>query len=184
MRPPFVQSQKNELTPVIRSGLLYTTGRGRNLWKDHRESMMPRSDSCFRGAAVWFLRTETIRESMAPRTPREHQGSLMASPYRKIVFVVLFALMIFVVLGFAWPLVNIQLRLWRNGKIAQGLAQSLEARYPGIGFRGAASYKDEVVYVVVVNRLNPEDLDEVETWLRKAKREQKIAPTDPASVRR
>ncbi len=81
-----------------------------------------------------------------------------------------------VIVGLAWPVVDIELRLWRNGRIAQELIQALEVRFPGVGFRGAASYKDEVVYIMVVSHLDQSYRAQVEAWLRTAKGERSIAP--------
>jgi hypothetical protein len=86
-----------------------------------------------------------------------------------IVVLVLFA-------GLGWPLVGIQLRLWRNGAIAARLVESLRARFPGAEFRGIASYEREVIYIKVLGGLGPEGRPEVERWLRKLKGEQGIAP--------
>jgi hypothetical protein len=100
----------------------------------------------------------------------------MATPNRKVALIIISAVAVFIVIGFAWTVGDIELRLWRNGKVAQALAQSLEVRFPGGGFRGAASYKDERVYIVVANRFDQTVRDDVETWLRKEKGEHKIAP--------
>lgn len=84
------------------------------------------------------------------------------------------ALVLFV--GIGWPLISIQLRLWRNGAIAAQLVESLRARFPGAEFRGTASYEREVVYIHVVGGLDPDSRPEVEQWLRRLKSEQQIAP--------
>jgi hypothetical protein len=81
-----------------------------------------------------------------------------------------------VIVTFVWPLVSIQLRLSRNGKIAQQLVHSLEARFPGINFRGAANYEREVIYISVADRLDEATRLDVERWLREQKIEQKITP--------
>jgi hypothetical protein len=89
----------------------------------------------------------------------------------------LLALVAFVVIrGFVWPLVSIQFRLARNGKVAQQLVESLEARFPGAQFGGVASYEQEVIYILVRSRLGEGDRREVAKWLRQQKAEQKIAP--------
>ncbi len=75
-----------------------------------------------------------------------------------------------------WPVVDIELRLWRNGAIADRLAASLHSRFPAVGFRGAASYKDEVVYIVVFDHVDGPTRGEIERWLRAEKAERKIAP--------
>jgi hypothetical protein len=93
-----------------------------------------------------------------------------------LVRAVLLVVLVFVVIGFIVPMVSIQLRLSRNGKIARQLAESLTASFPGIRFYGAASYEKEVIYICVVNRLDEADRQEVERWVREQKAEQNIAP--------
>jgi hypothetical protein len=100
----------------------------------------------------------------------------MATTNRKVALVILSTVVVFVVIGLAWPVADIELRLWRNGKVAQALAGALEVQFPGGGFQGAASYKDERVYIVVANRLDQAVRDDVEIWLRKEKGELHIAP--------
>jgi hypothetical protein len=78
--------------------------------------------------------------------------------------------------GIGWPLVSIQLRLWRNGAIATRLVESLRTRFPGADFRRGASYQREVIYIGVRGGLGPESRSEVEKWLRRLKAEQRIAP--------
>lgn len=78
--------------------------------------------------------------------------------------------------GIGWPLISIQLRLWRNGAIAAQLVESVRVRFPGAEFHGAASYEREVVYISVVGELDPESRLDVEEWLRRLKAEQRIAP--------
>jgi hypothetical protein len=75
-----------------------------------------------------------------------------------------------------WPLVHIQLRLWRNGAIATRLVESLRGRFPGADFRGIASYEKEIIYISVLGGLRPESRPDVEQWLRALKAEQNIAP--------
>jgi hypothetical protein len=77
---------------------------------------------------------------------------------------------------FILPLVNIQLRLWRNGAIATRLVDSLRAEFPGAKFRGNVSYEREVVYINVLSGLAPEHRRDVEQLLRRLKAEQRIAP--------
>jgi hypothetical protein len=101
----------------------------------------------------------------------------MAAPYRKLLAIFVIALLAFVIIGgFIWPLVSIQLRLSRNGRIAHQLVESLQARFPKSEFGGAASYEREIIYIQVRNRLNQGERREIETWLREQKNEQKIAP--------
>ncbi|CEF49246.1 unnamed protein product [uncultured bacterium] len=100
----------------------------------------------------------------------------MVSLQRKLPGVALLVLVAVVVTGVTWPIVAGQLRLSRNGKIAHQLEELLEARFPGIGFRGAASYEREVIYISVVNRLADADREGVERWLRVQQIEQQIAP--------
>jgi hypothetical protein len=95
---------------------------------------------------------------------------------RSLLFGLLFILLLSVGIAFIGPLVSIQLRLARNGKIAHQLVQSLETRFPGIRVRGAASYEREVIYLSVGNHLDEAARTEVERWLREQKTEQTIAP--------
>lgn len=78
--------------------------------------------------------------------------------------------------GIGLPVVVIQFRLWRNNAIAARLVELLRARFPTVEFRGSASYEREVVYIGVVRGLDPNSYPEVEQWLRRLKREQRIAP--------
>lgn len=77
---------------------------------------------------------------------------------------------------FVWQIVSIQLRLSRNGAIAQRLVESLHARFPGVAFRGGASYESEVIYITVVELVDEATRGDVERWLRGQKIEQKIVP--------
>jgi hypothetical protein len=86
------------------------------------------------------------------------------------------ALFFFASLPIVWSLVTIQIRLSRNVPIARGLAASLQAQFPGITARGAASYESERIYITVVSGLDPRSRHEVEQWLCRQKEEQKIAP--------
>lgn len=74
------------------------------------------------------------------------------------------------------PFVSIQLRLRRNWPIATQLANSLQGRYPKVEFRGAASYKEEVIYVGVFGRLDDAAKQDIEKWLHLQKRELQITP--------
>jgi hypothetical protein len=96
--------------------------------------------------------------------------------HRKLPVIALIALMASVVIGVGWPLASIQLRLSRNGKIAHQLVESLEAKFQGKNFRGAASYEREVIYIRVGNGLDDADREDVERWLRVQQIEQQIAP--------
>jgi hypothetical protein len=68
-----------------------------------------------------------------------------------ILFVFLPILMLIVLIG---QIAQIQLRLSRNGKIANQLVEGLEAQFPESGFDGVASYEREIVYIHVHNRLD------------------------------
>jgi hypothetical protein len=103
-------------------------------------------------------------------------GGAVAIPHSKLLRFVLLAPLVFVILGVTWHLADIQLRISRNGKVAQQLVESLEARFPGIRFRGAVSYEREVIYISVVNRLDEADREEVERWLREQQIEHRITP--------
>jgi hypothetical protein len=78
--------------------------------------------------------------------------------------------------GFGWPLIDIQFRLWKNRAIAAQLVESLQTRFPGAEFRGIASYEREVVYILVGGGLDPKNRPDVEQWLRQLKVEKKVAP--------
>lgn len=80
-------------------------------------------------------------------------------------------------LGFVLPVINIQLRLWRNGAIAAQIVESLRTRFPGANFGGSANYQSEEISIWVKEGMDPERFPEVVQWLRKLKAEQKIAPT-------
>ena len=73
------------------------------------------------------------------------------------------------------PVVNIQLRLWRNGAIATRLVHSLRTQFPEAKFRGNVSYERELVYINVLSELAPERRRDVEQFLRRLKAEQGIA---------
>lgn len=75
-----------------------------------------------------------------------------------------------------WPLVDIQLRHWRNGAIAARLVESLQARFPAARFNGAASYDLEVNYISARSGVDPESRPDVEQWLRQLKADQRITP--------
>jgi hypothetical protein len=101
----------------------------------------------------------------------------MATWHRRLIRLLPGALVLLGVLSFfAWPLVNIQLRLSRNGAIAAQLVESLRDRFPDADFRGTASYEQEVIYITVVGGLNKSSRQDVEQWLRRQKTERKIAP--------
>jgi hypothetical protein len=100
----------------------------------------------------------------------------MAIHTRKIGCAILVVVAVLVVVWPVWTIVSIELRLWLNGKIAHELVQELGVQYPGVDFRGGASYKDERVVIVVFSRLDQADQDKVESWLRAVKRDRKIAP--------
>lgn len=73
-----------------------------------------------------------------------------------------------------WQLLQIQLRLSRNGAIARQLASSLREKYAGVEFRGNASYEREVVYLTVGEGFDQARLEELERWLRNQKTERGI----------
>lgn len=76
---------------------------------------------------------------------------------------------------FIWTLASIQLRLSRNGAIANRLVESLHARFPGLDIRGVASYEREVLYISVIGHVEEAPRQDIEQWLRGQKDEQKIA---------
>ena len=76
----------------------------------------------------------------------------------------------------AWTPVSIQLRLSRNGAVAQRLVESLRARFPGVNFRGAASYEREVIYISVVDHVEEAIRSEVEQVLHQEKAEHCLEP--------
>ena len=103
----------------------------------------------------------------------------MAAHHRKllrILPVLLPALAILVIVSLIWQILGGPLRVDRNARLAHQLVESLENRFPGAEFGGAASYDGEVIYLTVINRLDAPERVEVETWLRNQKIEQKIAP--------
>jgi hypothetical protein len=100
----------------------------------------------------------------------------MANPRRNWFRLFLFSLLIFVIWGFIWPFVDIQLRLSRNGKIVGQVVEALKARFPEMNLRGTASYRSEDIYITIFNRLDEAERKEVERWLREHKVEQGIAP--------
>jgi hypothetical protein len=88
----------------------------------------------------------------------------------------LLALLAFAVVGFATPLVQIQLRLSRNGALTHQLLDLLESQFSGVSFSGAPSYEREVVYIQIKDHLDQAKREEIEQWLRRRKMEQKVAP--------
>ena len=108
----------------------------------------------------------------------------MATLHRKLLRVFSILLVILVIVSVIWPFVSIQLRLSRNGKIAHQLVESLEARFPGSQFGGAASYESEIIYITALNRFDEAERQDVETWLRKQQIEQKIAPGSGYGLRK
>jgi hypothetical protein len=104
-------------------------------------------------------------------------GATVAAGHRRWLRFLLIALVVLgIVVFLVWPLVSIQLRLSRNGAIARQLVQSLQARFPGISFGGAASYESEVIYIHVADRVDEPTRRDIEQWLRGQKTEQKILP--------
>jgi hypothetical protein len=95
---------------------------------------------------------------------------------RKTLNILICALMAALILGFVWPVVGIWLRLHRNQPIAQRLVRSLQDRFPGMSVGGGASYREELVSLVVRDHLDEKGRNSVENWLRAKKAEQKIAP--------
>jgi hypothetical protein len=102
-------------------------------------------------------------------------GQLMTLLHRNSLYVFAFAAAVVVVLGIILPFVQFQLRLSRNGKIAQQLVQSLEERFPAVAFRGGASYEQERIGIRVMSHLDGAGRQEVESWLRTQRIERKIA---------
>jgi|SRR5579884_1154999 len=94
----------------------------------------------------------------------------------RIFLIGVIAVLILLIISLIWQYVEIDHRLSRNGKIARQLVEALEIRFPGSEFGGAASYEREIIYIHVRNHLDESKRQDVETWLRKQKNEQKIEP--------
>jgi hypothetical protein len=103
-------------------------------------------------------------------------GVQLADRRGRWVWVLSLAIAALVFLGFVWPLVRIQFRLSRNGAISRQLVESLHSRFPGVDFRGGASYEREVIYISVFEHVDETIRREVEQWLREEKSKQHIAP--------
>lgn len=101
----------------------------------------------------------------------------MRTDRRQWLLFLAIALAVLGAVTFVWQIVSIQLRLSRNGAIAHRLVESLHARFPGVAFRGGASYESEVIYITVSDRVDEATREDVERWLRGQKIEQKIVPT-------
>jgi hypothetical protein len=117
--------------------------------------------------------------ALLTKPERRREDNLMAtirSRMRHVVVAVVYALLAYLAISLGWMFIRIELRLSRNGTIAQQLETSLEARFPECKFRGVASYEKEVIYINVLNRLDKAKWHEIETWLREEKIEQKIDP--------
>lgn len=81
-----------------------------------------------------------------------------------------------VLFAFVVPLIQIQLRLSRNGAIAREVAEALQVQFPGPRYNGAASYEKETVYITVWEEVDKARRPDVERWLRAHKAERGIAP--------
>jgi hypothetical protein len=55
------------------------------------------------------------------------------------------------------------------------LVGSLKTQFPGVSFRGGASYEREVIYISV-RQIDDATFAEIERWLRATKSEQKVEP--------
>lgn len=98
-------------------------------------------------------------------------------PQRRWIHVLLAVIVVvFLCGGIAYPLVSIELRLWRNRAIAARLVESLRTRFPAARFRGNVSYEREVIYISVLSEPDPESRPDIERWLRGFKSGQGIAP--------
>jgi hypothetical protein len=75
---------------------------------------------------------------------------------------------------FAVQIVQIQLRLSRNGAIGRELVESLQVRFPVAKFRSAASYEREAIYITVIDGIDDANKPEVERRLRAEKNERKL----------
>jgi hypothetical protein len=101
----------------------------------------------------------------------------VADEIRRWVGSLLIVLMVAGVAAFlVWPFVTIRLRLSKNSAISRQLVQALQTRFPGVSFRGAASYEMEVIYIDVGGPVDEPTRREVEQWLREQKTEQEIRP--------
>ncbi len=97
-------------------------------------------------------------------------------PSFRFICRVLLLLVVLYGVGVLATLASIQLRLWRNGAIAEQLVKRLDTTFPVAKFRGGAGYNREVVYIAVTDGADKVDGKEVEDWLREKKNTEKIAP--------
>ena len=84
-----------------------------------------------------------------------------------------------VILAFAWAVgvfVTIQLRLARNGAVAQAIVEALHNDYPGVRFRGGASYERETICISVVEGQDKLDREDLDRWLRAKRIDERIQP--------
>jgi hypothetical protein len=105
------------------------------------------------------------------------RNSEMALPHPRRFF--RYVLFLGLLAALLWPVVvfvSIQLRLRRNWPVSTQLAAELQERHPAVEFGGAASYKEEVIYVSVRGRLDEAGRRDVEEWLHARRRELRIGP--------
>ncbi len=100
----------------------------------------------------------------------------MAIGQHKVVIRIATTLIVALIIAITWPIVSIPLRLSRNGAIAADLVATLHADYPGVRFRGSASYEQEVIYISVVEGSDKIDRKDLERWLREKRIDDNIAP--------
>jgi hypothetical protein len=73
-----------------------------------------------------------------------------------------------IVILFGVQLIQIQLRLSRNGELARQLVESARHRFPAATITGTASYEKEVIYLYVSGLDEATNVD-LEGWLRDQK---------------
>ena len=100
----------------------------------------------------------------------------MAIGQHKVVIRIATTLIVALIIAITWPIVSVPLRLSRNGAIAAGLVAALHADYPGVRFRGSASYEQEVIYISVVEGSDKIDRKDLERWLREKRIDERIEP--------
>jgi hypothetical protein len=101
--------------------------------------------------------------------------NLTASHWNRIHYFASALFILGIVTLIAWPFVGFQRRLSKNGAIANQLVSSLEVQFPGVPFRGVASYELDVIYISFLQKVDRETRSGVENWLRKQKSERRIA---------
>jgi hypothetical protein len=87
------------------------------------------------------------------------------------------ALVAFIPFLFLGQLIEIQLRLSRNGAVVDRLKEAFHVRFPKGAIAGGTSYEREVIYVGINDHVDKTVREDIEEWMRQQKIEQKIAPT-------